>query len=416
MSEDALDRFRDPRYERLLRSARRSLQTNDGSLDGYVGVSNPTDAEREAVIGITGRFPRHGTKSARVHLRELDAVVRDNTGLGITGLLETLGPKLRYGPRIEAQKRKARQEALTAAEGSPLHGSAAWYRTWLADLTRDGTLGTMVGQGTALWTLTRAARVLEAVEGRPDGAPPLLLPALAVDVTGDTKALNHGTTLSRLVLRALALRTGTERPDGSEERRSLWESCDVVLDDLASRVLVLNLSAHGEGLGEWLTGAARHGTPFHVTLHQLVHLPITVEAPVVYVCENPAVLRRAAGELGADSAPLLCTEGYPSAAFHRLASAIVDGGGELRYHGDFDWPGTVIAHQVVERHAARPWRMSARDYRAHVREESHPLKGDARPTPWDPGLAEAMREHGRAVYEETVADILLADLLPDTAG
>lgn len=207
-----------------------------------------------------------------------------------------------------------------------------------------------------------------------------------------------------------AARSSLERSGGAEERRALWEACDVVPDDLASRVLALNLPAYGEGLGEWLTGAARHATPFHVTLHQFVHLPITVRVPIVHVCENPAVLRRAAGELGTGAASLLCTEGYPSAAFHRLASAIVEGGGELRYHGDFDWPGTAIARQVMERHRARPWRMSAHDYRTRVREQSHPLKGGAQPTPWDPALAEAMLEHGRAVYEEAVADALLEDL------
>ncbi|PRY02540.1 uncharacterized protein DUF3323 [Allonocardiopsis opalescens] len=56
------------------------------------------------------------------------------------------------------------------------------------------------------------------------------------------------------------------RPHNAEQRRELWESCGVVLDDLAGRALVLNLPAHGEGLGEWLTGAARHGTPFHISL------------------------------------------------------------------------------------------------------------------------------------------------------
>ncbi|WP_159944360.1 MULTISPECIES: TIGR02679 family protein [unclassified Nocardiopsis] len=409
MSE-AVEVFRDQRYGRLLRAARRYLESHDGSLDGSVGIRNPTDAEREAVIGITGGFPPRGAAQLRVRLSVLDAVVHDNTGLRLSELLEAIGPKLRYTSVVEAHRRGAREEALSAAAASPLHEEAAWYRTWLEDLTGDGTLGTMIGRGTARRTLLRAARVLELVTDRPEGTPPLLLPDLAVTATGDTKALNHGTALSRLVLRALALRTGTDRPDGAEERRALWESCDVVLDDLASRVLVLNLPAHGRGLGEWLTGAARHATPFHVTLHQLVHLPVAVGAPIVYVCENPAVLRRAAGELGTGSAPLLCTEGHPSAAFHRLASAVRAGGGELRYHGDFDWPGTAIARQVTRRHAARPWRMSAHDYRAHVRADGYPLSGRARPTPWDPELAEAMTVHGTAVYEESVAATLLADL------
>jgi len=240
----------------------------------------------------------------------------------------------------------------------------------------------------------------------------VLLPALAADVTGDTKALNHGTALSTLVLRALAIKTGAARPETAEDRRDLWEASNVVADDLASRVLVLNLPAEGPGLGDWLTGAARLGVPFYVTLHQLMTLPLAVSGALVHVCENPAVLRRAAAELGAGSAALLCAEGRPSTAFHQLAGAIVRGGGELRYHGDFDWPGLAIASSVMRRHGALPWRMRAADYLAGLRADGEHvgLAGPPQPAPWDPELSEVMASTGRVVYEESVADALVADL------
>ena len=38
------------------------------------------------------------------------------------------------------------------------------------------------------------------------------------------------------------------------------------------------------------------------------------------------------------------------------------------------------------------------------------LKGDPVATPWEPELRETMRATGQAIYEETVADELLADL------
>ena len=43
------------------------------------------------------------------------------------------------------------------------------------------------------------------------------------------------------------------------------------------------------------------------------------------------------------------------------------------------------------------------------------LKGDPVPTPWEPELRKTMHATGRAVYEETVADQLLADL-SDASG
>jgi uncharacterized protein (TIGR02679 family) len=242
-------------------------------------------------------------------------------------------------------------------------------------------------------------------------APPIPLPALAEAATGDTKALNKG-TLPNLVLRALAPRADALRPTSAEQIRELWDRFDVVVDDLASRILVLNLPATGAGLGEWLTGAAHYGTPFQITLHQLVTHPIRLTVPEIHVCENPAVLRRAAQELGPGCPPLLCAEVRPSTAFHHLARAATRDGAVLRYHGDFDWPGIEIATQIITRHHALPWSLTAHAYRTTARSgtDATPLTGTPRATPWDPDLATAMREHGVAVYEEAVADGLLRGL------
>jgi uncharacterized protein (TIGR02679 family) len=175
-------------------------------------------------------------------------------------------------------------------------------------------------------------------------------------------------------------------------------------------VLVLNLAAGGTGLGEWLTGAARFGTPCYVTLHQLTAHPLRIRAGTVFACQHRPVLRRAAAELAAASAPLLCAEGRPSAAFRRLAEAIVKGGGELRYHGDFDWAPVAVAATLIDRGQARPWRMTAADYLAGAAGARQPLTGGPQATPWDPGLATAMWRTGLAVPEESVADQLIGDL------
>jgi uncharacterized protein (TIGR02679 family) len=324
-------------------------------------------------------------------------------------LLAELGGPLRDRPAERSALAGARDAAIREAETSSLYRCCAWYRDWLAEIGRDGSLTKLVNQGEQA-RLGQAVRVLEYLAGR-QGAP-VLLPALAADVTGNTKALNHGTLLSTLVLRALAIKTGAGRPGTAPERRDLWEASGVVVDDLASRVLVLNLPAEGTGLAEWLVGAARRGIPFYVTLHQLMTLPLTIRGAVVYVCENPAVLRHAAAELGPGSAPLLCTEGRPSMAFHQLADVVVGGGGELRYHGDFDWPGLAIASAVIRRHGAKPWRMNADDYLAGIRihAEHVLLSGAPQPTPWDPGLSTAMVGEGRVLFEESVAADLIGDL------
>ena len=399
-----------PQYARLLAAARRSVERTGGSLTATVTVNHPDDAERKAIIGITGQYRAEGSAQIGVRLADLDRAIREAAGGGLIELLERIGPPLRDRPADRRRLADGREATVRSAENSFLN-DRGWYQAWLTEITADGTLTRLVNAAEAE-KVGLAARVLEAIERRTE---PVQLAELAAATTGDTKALNHGTTLATLVLRALAIRASAARPVTTEQRRDLWDAHGVIVDDLASRVLVLNLAADGDGLGVWLTDANARGVPFYVTLQQLIAMPAvpTVAAdPVVHVCENPAILRRAAADLGHRSRPLICTEGQPSTAFHRLAGAITAAGGRLRYHGDFDWPGIAIANSVLKRHNATPWRMSAVDYREAIREDADHVKlsGPPQPTPWDPALADAMAATGRAVYEESVADPLIADL------
>lgn len=418
-----VDRYRGAEYRRLLAAARRSLERTGGSLTGRISVADPDDAERKAIIGITGVHQSAGTKRLTVSLEALDAAISRGTGYGLVPLLTEQGEPLRNRPAAAASLAASRAELVALAEASPLCLSCDWYRRWVSELRQDGTLTRLATQDDA-GVLGQAVRVLEFLDGRPAGgglagdaragaapagAGPIALPALAAQITGDTKALNHGTGLSTLVLRALALQAGVARPGSAAERRDLWDRAGALVDDLASRVLVLNLPAEGEGLGEWLAGAARYGTPFQVTLHQLATHPVKISCPRIFVCENPAVLRRACAELGAACPPLVCTEGRPSTAFHRLVGLAVGTGTELWYHGDFDWPGVAIAADVISRYGGRPWRMGASDYLSAASEGIR-LRGEPVNAPWDPELLEAMSVTGYAVYEETLGDQLLADL------
>jgi uncharacterized protein (TIGR02679 family) len=399
-----------PEYKQLLDAARMSLERTGGDLTRMVTVKSPDDRERRAIIGITGQYRPEGVGVLAVRLTDLDQAIRETTGHGLTYLLEALGPPLKNRPAERQRLALGREAAVRSAEESFLI-EKGWFQSWLAELAADGTLTRLVNTGETD-QLGHAVRVLEWVQRRNElKAAAAQLAELAATITGDSKALNHGTGLATLVLRALAFRLGADRPRTTEERRDLWDRNGVIVDDLASRVLVLNLAADGDGLGEWLTSAKAHGMPFYVTLHQLVTMPVTVTHPGrVFVCENPAVLRRAAAELGAGARPLICTEGQPSTAFHRLAAAVAKAGGALSYHGDFDWPGVAIATSIITRHSAHPWRFGAADYEDAIGEATVKLAGTPQPTPWDPSLADLMTAHGCAVYEESVATRLIGDL------
>jgi uncharacterized protein (TIGR02679 family) len=364
-----------------------------------------SDAERRAVGGLLGRAVRPGTASVRVELGDLDRLLRvAGDGWDLVAVVEEAVGTL----PDRAGETRAQQDAIADARAGAraAAGRAVWVDDWLADLDR-GMLARLYGRG-ELDLVVAAARILARLP-----VDDLPLPVLASTATGNTKAL-AGTTLEGLVLRGLALRHGEPQPQTAAERRGLWEAAGVVPDDLASQVLAVNLPVASDGpLGGWLVEAGAQGMPFRVTLHQLVRSPVRVGAPrPVFVCENPAVLRAAAERLGDASAPLVCTEGRPSVACQLLLATLRAGGCELRYHGDFDWPGLRIAAALIDA-GAEPWRFGATDYtEAVVRLGAGrtSLRGPAATSPWDPDLAEAMVRHGAVVYEEDVLDSLLKDL------
>ena len=235
------------------------------------------------------------------------------TGRACAELLAELGGPLRDRPAERAALAASLDTAVRAARGQlRCTTRASWYRDWLAELAADGSLTKLVNAGRAGPAGAGGPRA--GVPGRARGSP-VLLQALAAEVTGDTKALGHGTVLSTLVLRALALRAGA---GPAHRRRRTAGICgsqfDVVVDDLASRVLVLDLPAQGRGLGEWLSGAARLGVPFYVDA-AAAHVAAGRRsgAPAVSRVREPGRSARGLRRAGLScSAPLLCTEGRPS--------------------------------------------------------------------------------------------------------
>jgi len=394
----------------------RSRIARDAPLDGVVRLTAAAPRQRQAAARLLGRPEGRGS-SLSVPLPALEAALR---AAGLAGSLreavETLGGAV---PDVAAERASfdARRRAALQSALACRHAGEPWHQAWLAELSADGTLTRLLRAGRSAVPAQTAAvlDLLPAVE--------LPLPVLAERATGDTKSLSVP-PLPGLVLRALARWQGTEVPQSQAARRELWDAFGVILDDLASQVLVLALPASGGPLGRWLTEAAALGTPFRITLHQLSSMPVTLDVPAVYVCENPAVLRAAAAELGASCAPLICTEGIPSAACHRLLASAVGpparqagSGAVVHWRGDFDWTGLRTTAAAIVRYGATPWRMSADDYAAGLAGgDSEPLKGPPAGSGWDPGLAERMRSAGHAVMEERLVPELLSDLKGGTAG
>lgn len=405
--------LRSPPWNRLISHARRRLERSGGSLPGSIRLLEPTDDERRLVIGLTGTHRPPGVAAVSIGLESLDQAIVDRFGVRLVEAVASVAGPVRDRPAERLAEQAVREVAVAAAiAAAGIDAGEPWFAQWLDQLTADGTLTKLVRRGEAD-LLGLAGTVLALLP-----AAEMSLPVLAERATGSTKGLSH-TPLATLVLRALALRDGLPPPMTSGQRRVQWESAGVILDDLASQVLVLGVRPSEHNLlGGWLRQAADAGLPFRVTLQQLTENPVSAMGPELYVCENPAVLRAAAVRWGSDCRPLVCSEGQPSAACGRLLAAAV---GTVRWRGDFDWTGLRTTAAAIGKYGAIPWRMSVSDYLTALGgvgaegslPETEPLKGAPALSPWEPLLAQEMATRSRAVMEERMLPVLLADLGPE---
>lgn len=379
-------------------------------LDARLRLDEPSDRQREATLKLLGRPPTTA-RSISLDPTELATVLAE---AGIAPDLRTLVEAL-DGPVVDRKAAAAAEQGAWDAVHRRLRQSAASLDQrlagWVDELESIGLLRRLAGDVDAADRLARrAVAVLQRLPA--DGVP---LAQIAATSVGDSHALDDGSPLSTLLLRAVEVLTGMPRRNrGASERRALWARVGVLVDELSGPALVLGLRPADDGLlARVLRAHADAGEPCRVTLRQLVrHTPdwSPLTGAAVAVCENPAVVAAAADRLGAATPPLVCTDGQPSGAVQTLLRKLADAGATLRFHTDFDGGGIRIGNLLMDRFGASPWRMGHADYEAAAVAAGVPLTGEPDEACWDAELAPAMAAQRRAVHEEQVVEELLGDL------
>lgn len=235
---------------------------------------------------------------------------------------------------------------------------------------------------------------------------------LAAQVLGDAHGLDPGRPVASIVLAALR----RDADVAEDSARDQWAEAGVMVNELSRPVLFLNLPVN-----EASFRMPAPDEPGYVSLRTLLRSPPAWQAAGldIHVCENPNLVAIVADALGADAAPLVCTDGMPGAAQRTLLLQLAAAGACLHYHGDFDWAGLAIGNWVMRACDARPWRFGAADYLAALREVpacGRALGPEGVDADWDADLAPAMRRHDRAVDEEAIAAMLMRDLDGAPAG
>lgn len=401
----ALAYLQSPALRSLWTSAHTRLVRNGRVARGRLTLTGLDVEQREALGQLLDRIvgPNH-----TVDLAQLDRQLRTTAaGTGLIGVVEAvIGPipDRRADASAEQERRALLQAQVNAAVLVAGLEGCAWVPKWLDRLRLSSTDLVIVGQAATALGLTVGGKARTWSRGE-----------LAQVVTGSAHGLDDDTTLSRLVLRglALALTDSAEVPSSAGERRALWDAAGVAGDTIATTVLTCGLRPHNV---PWLHERADLGAETHLTLREVRRLaPLRLSAQNVFVCENPRVLE-AALDNGID-APMVCTMGNPTTVTLALLDALTASDHvQLAYHGDFDWPGLAIANRIMNRYPTRPWQFTAADYCEAVDKATssgiprQPLTGRPTESPWDPALAEAMTEFGVSIHEEALIENLLPDL------
>ncbi len=455
---------------------RRRLETGDAGsvpdgaggsplLTGTVRLANPTGDQRAAASRLAGS-PRRPGSGLTIDLGKIELVLRRGPWpAGLADAVVTL-----TGPVADRRAERAAEAAAWGLARAGLGPASArfpelvgWWDAFCAagNLKRAARAeeARLAVRATGRQSLPEVAtdlvaQVVAVLAELPTSGEPLAV--LARRVVGDAHGLDVSRPLGRLAAAVVGtvFMAGVRAPDedatdrgigevvGGEQAttagptretsaREAWAAAGVVMSAVASTVLCLGVPGSGQDSGSAVgraTSAALEAmlaarAPVVLTLDQVRSGGVAAlpAGAFVHVCENPSVIevvtarwaRSGDAPRGGLAPVLVCTWGQPSTAVIDLLTVLASRGAAVRYHGDLDWAGLRIAQSLRSRVTWEPWRFTASDYLAAVRNgaPSRTLTGTPAESPWNPALAEVMTEHGLAVEEEAVADLLAADLL-----
>lgn len=226
---------------------------------------------------------------------------------------------------------------------------------------------------------------------------------IAAELLGDAHGLDSARPVSTLTLAVLRSRSLTDTGDD----RDTWAAVGILVNELARPALFMNVPCTGLPISP--------GEPHYASLRLLARRPPNwaVAGRSILVCENPNLVAIFADRLGADCPPIVCVEGHLGAAQRTILRQLKASGADLRYHGDYDWPGISIANNVIAKYGAVPWHFSEADYVAAAESApklATPLSGRPVVASWDANLTAAMTKTGIKIEEEAIAGRII-DLL-----
>lgn len=413
-----------PVFGRLLQGFREKYASY-GRFEGSVQVTFRDWEERESLEGFLQKNFQ-GRKKTSVSARLFTKALAESRFAGVEpeAILEAWFGAL---PQTRASQRSEKQEAwqsffqeqLAAAE-DPL--TQNWLAGILEEQPETGTSRRVLlrewnrawetGRQDAFRDTTRlACQILEKLPSRQDQYQPL--PVFAARVTGDPHFFDRGRAGSGLLNRLLAWiqRTGEIRADLPDQaslvRQQRLLTGGLLVDDMSNGVLVYGLEAFGEN------GSPHPGMAGFLQTQEALQVPLGVLVRwkevrcfggEAFIVENPSLFAR----LCEGRRTVLCFNGQPRLAAIFLLKLLERGKIPIRYGGDLDPEGLLIAQNLKQLYDGpfTFWHMDLEDYRSsHPRVPLSERRLKILDRIREPALlpaAQAIRQRKKAGYQENI--------------
>lgn len=438
--EECLSYFSGKRVYRLLFEKLRDKYISLGHLGGSVTLTSLTMEEKEQLGGFLQKNYR-GNKTVTVSAAALSKAL-DNSrfaGLSWISILEEYFSE----PLIGKQEAKNREQNIKT---DFFRTAVCSYRqSWEQAKGREYPMG----EGTAVSWLetvlekqeTGHRQLMQAYKENRDELKSCLaavlkaadslpayeknwerLPIFAARITGNPHGFDEGTLSGRLLELFIIYHFQLEKENGisgAEWKERILYQAGILKDALSNMTTAYNIHGSAEGvMHEGIEGFFRMKEPVCLTLHTLKKLDDlwADQGGVVYVLENPAVFSALIERYPDISA--VCSNGQPRLAtlilLDRLSSRSI-----LKYAGDFDPEGLVIAQNMKKRYKDRLeyWcydkdcSLACSDVR--LSEERLNMLERIQ----DFGLLiqkETVMKYQRAIYQENILDVYVEELDRDS--
>lgn len=421
INEQCADYFRQrPGFQRIMRELLRCYRSF-GCAKGRISLENATEEEREALEGFFGKF---FSGSIKLKTADFETALKNSAfqEADLKTVLEHYFGTVIFTARQQREKKADAMADLLSDMRRESHGITS--RRFLDAMeTKQAERGYRLlsvelenNPDTVRENLKLAIQSIDYLDEYQGN--PMRLAVFSAQATRNPHALDADGFIGKIFVHMLALRLERPCPQGAEERDILYYDNGILCDSISSTVTQLGLILRtNDGEHSAFEAFRARKECATLSLTNLAQLS-GAESPTgrVYLVENQMVFSQLCDRTADFHSPVICTSGQVQVAVLRLLDLLTASGTKLYYAGDFDGGGLGIALRLLNRYEnLQLWHMMPDDYAAcmsgvELSDNSLAMLKQTEGTPLAP-LAETIRTHRRAGYQELLLERMLNDLL-----